>query len=52
MALAVHVVNEMKIVIRVHNFPGENQNNEAAAAIGANFGQFLGTLKSGGTSAN
>lgn len=47
-ALTDHVIKEMRIVIKVHNFPIENQNSEAAEAIGANFGRYLGTLKSGG----
>lgn len=48
LALMAHVVNSMKIVIRVHNFPGENQNEEAATSIGAHFGKVLGSLKGWG----
>lgn len=48
MALTAQVVNEMKIVIRIHSLPVDSQNSETFAAIGANFGQFLSTLKNGG----
>lgn len=40
-ALIDQVVNNMKIFIRILNFPCENHILEAASAIGANFGQFL-----------
>lgn len=46
-----HVITEMKIIIKVHNFPPELQTLDAAAAIGANFGHFLGILTSGGVGA-
>lgn len=46
-ALIDQVVNNMKIVIRILNFPCENHNLEAASAIGANFGQFLDLPGSG-----
>lgn len=49
-ALIDQIVNNMKIVIRIHNFPCKNQNLEAARAIGANFGKFLDLLRSGGLS--
>lgn len=50
-ALLDHVIMEMKIVIKAHNFPMENQTLEDAEAIGANFGRFIGTLRIGGARA-
>lgn len=50
--LTAHIITDMKIVIRIHDFPIENQNTEAATAIGLNFGKLVGILKSGGMNQN
>lgn len=47
--LAAHKVHWMRIVIRVHDFPCNDQSDEDAQAIGDNFGKFLGLLKTGGS---
>lgn len=48
--LAEQVVQEMRIVVRVHDYPYSDHTEEDAQAIGGNFGRYLGVLKGGNPS--
>lgn len=51
-AHTAQVINNMKIVIRAHNLPIENQTTKAATAIGLNFGTLVGMLKTSGANSS